>query len=116
MKVQFIKDLNKEEEHSFKNSSLFQIINRNWSTTDSFIEYNCEYFGINYLDYSIVVFEKEHFYVSMYCFSNDQSISFFGQPVTIFYLEDLSVKLSLAFKLFYQKLLELQKTNNLTSL
>ena len=116
MKATFIKNLNKEEAQYFRKSSLFEKISQNWATTDSFIEYNCEYFGTNYIDYSIVVFERDVFYIGMYCFSNDQNISFFGQPVTVYNIEYYSPKLLLAFQVFLQKISELKLEGGFTYL
>lgn len=114
MKVKYLKELNIEETQLFRSSELFEIINQDWATTDSFIKYNREYFGGNYIDYSLVVFEGSIFYIGMYSFSSENTISFFNQPVKIFNLNINAKNLSLAFIAFYQKLSEIKVTSNIS--
>lgn len=110
MKVKYLKELNIEETQLFRSSELFEIINQDWATIDSFIKYNREYFGGNYIDYSLVVFEGDIFYIGMYSFSDQNTISFFNQPVKIFNLNINSKNRSLAFIAFYQKLSEIKES------
>lgn len=116
MKVKYIKDLNSDETQLFRSSELFEIINQDWATTDSFLKYNREYFGVSFIDYSLVIFEGSIFYIGMYSFSNDNTISFFNQPVKIFNLNIKSKNLSLAYIALFQKFTEIKESCNLLKL
>ena len=109
MKIKFIKDLDKDEILDFKKSNIYNNINKNWSTTDSSIKYNNEYFKGCYVDYSIVVFEKSTFFIAMMSFSKDDKLSFFGESINVYDSNENSTNLNLAYNIFYKKILSFKK-------
>lgn len=116
MIIKFIKDLSKDERSDFKKSNIYNIINENWSTTDSYIKYNTEYFKGSYFDYSLVVFEKNTFYIAMISFSKEDTLSFFGEAINIYDLNNHSVNLNLAYNILFKKILILKKEFNFAKL
>lgn len=116
MIIKFIKDLSKDEKSDFKKSNLYNIINENWSTTDSYIKYNTEYFKGGYVDYSLVVFEKTTFYIAMISFSKEDTLSLFSEAINVYDLNDYSVNLNLAYNILFKKILILKKEFNFTKL
>ena len=116
MKVKYIKDLTEDEYLMFTQSELFKIMNQYWNLTESFIKYNQEYFGNDYYDYSLLVYEGNIFYIGMRSFSNDDTCSFFNQPINIFNLNINSKQLNLAFNNFFQKLTEIKRNTNISKL
>jgi hypothetical protein len=109
MKVKLIKDLDEVEISNFKKSKLYSSINNNWSNTDSYIEYNKEYFNNNFEDQSLVVFMNNEFYIAMISFSNDNILSYFGEPLYIIDSNEYSANLNLAYNVFYKKLSSIKK-------
>lgn len=116
MKAKFIRDLDEKELKLFHNSHLFSLMSSHWNYTGSYINYNKEYFGLNYIEYSIVVFENDIFYIGLWSFSCNEVMSFFNQPIHIFHFNEYSKQFNLAYVLFINKLSELKKNNIISKL
>lgn len=112
MKVKLIKDLDETEKVNFKDSLLYNKIIRNWSTTDSYIKYNNEYFNNDFQNTSLVVFRDKQFFLAMISFSKDETLSFFGDAIYIIDNDENSVNLNLAYNIFYKKILSIPNDYN----
>ena len=116
MKIKFIKDLDENEMADFKKSSLHKIINNNWIPTHSHINYYYNYYKAQYVDYSVVVFQKSNFFLAMLSYSKENILSFFEEPVNIYSLDDKSANLNLAYNLLYKKILSFKQDFNFLSI
>ena len=116
MKIKFIKDLDENEMADFKKSSLHKIINNNWIPTHSHINYYYNYYKAQYVDYSVVVFQKSNFFLAMLSYSKENILSFFEEPVNIYSLDDKSANLNLAYNLLYKKILSFKQDFNFSSI
>ena len=112
MKVKLIKDLDETEKVNFKDSLLYNKIIRNWSTTDSYIKYNNEYFNNDFQNTSLVVFMDKQFFLAMISFSKDETLSFFGEPLNIIDNNERSANLNSAYNAFFKKLSVIKKENS----
>ena len=116
MKIKLIKDLDENELVDFKKSRLHKIINNNWIPTDSHINYYYNYYKSEYVDYSVVVFQKSNFFLAMMSYSKEDILSFFEEPVNIYCLDDKSANLNLAYNLLYKKILSFKENFNFSSI
>ena len=105
MIVKLISELNEIENIRFKESALFQLMIQHYSYNSEHIEYYQEYFGNTYLNYSLVVYDKSNFYIAIQIYTNNDTVSYFGQPTHIISLDTVEQTiLNVAFNDLFLKL------------
>jgi len=92
MKVARISDLTAEELQAYHESALYELTCSDYRFCDIHLEYYKEYFGENWTDESLVVYDKTGFYISLILFSDGNELSFFGAPTDVVYDDSFSAK------------------------
>jgi hypothetical protein len=116
MKVNFLKDLNPDELTNFHASDLFKNISSEYSHINSYLIYNKEYFGPDYKDFSLIVYENQCFFICFYSFSNGNKLTFFNNPIRVYDLDKTNKKITYAYQTLFTKLKELKDAFQITKM
>lgn len=110
MKVIFLKDMNADEQTCFYASDLYKNIYSEYECINSYIIYNKEYFGSEFKDFSLVVYEDNVFFICFYAYTNDNNLTFFNNPIRIYDLNINNKVMSNAYQSLFSKIKELKNT------
>jgi hypothetical protein len=116
MKVKYLKDLDTIESQKFMDSELYVIMIQEWKYIKSYILYSQEYFGEEYVDYSVVIFDENDFYIGFYAYTKDKILSFFNQPINVYNILSSSKNLYIAYNSLFKTFEDLKIENKILSI
>lgn len=85
--IKRIADFNEREQSVWKESALYHQTQKGFYFLDKSLQYDREYFGDEYRDYSIVAFAKGVPVIAIHAHFNNTTFGFYTWPVTIHQLE-----------------------------
>ncbi len=114
MKIKEIKNLTPPELDNYRNSALYGLILNNYTLCNEHYEYYLEYFGDSWIDTSLVIFDDNDYYICMYMQSDRRELSFFGNPISVYFIEtDLKIIIR-AYQELFAKLEELKNISGVS--
>lgn len=86
--IKRIAELNAKEQMLWKASELYRQICSDYYFTEKSLEYNREYFGTEYHDYSLIAFNKGTPVLALYAVFKEEIFEYYSWPITIHALKE----------------------------
>jgi hypothetical protein len=83
--IRSIRNLSAEEKQKFQASNLFQLICREHTFQRLSLQYYAEYFGKDYVDHSLLIYNQEEPVLCVFAFTNNDTLRFFDSPIKLIY-------------------------------
>jgi hypothetical protein len=116
VKVKLLRDLNENERELFENSQLNIEIRKEWTNGYFTLKYSIEYFGQEYHDFSMVVFDKMNFYLGILAYTKGKTLKFFDNAIKIFEYQENALALGNAYIALFNKFNELKQNDLINKL